>query len=464
MVTPLTLSSLGMGDAAVKYVAEHWVRGETAIAAKYFQTTLTMALLIGVAGALLLGLVGPILSNKLFGFETLPAGEVTASFWLVGSGWLFTQASSVFSGVPKALQRYEFVAGASTLLSLAGSLFGILFVVLGWGLVGYVGATILAAFIVMLFNIAVVWRLAGVEFLLPRLDPYRLSHCMHFGVWQTVGNIGGLAALQSERYLLAAFLSPSAVGVYNVAWRLEQVAYVVVAKLAEVLFPAYSSLSDAPLGQRAGMVLRSSWILTSLSVCALAPLVVLASPALRIWMGEEIALEGTPVLQALALGGILGSATNSSYYYLLGMGKTKWTALVSLATGAATIVVALAVLPKYGLVAAGWSGVAAMLVQIVAVSSMLRVVFGRHCSPGAIFVFLYSPVVIGLATIFMFWIVWVPACKTWLDLIACYGVVAASTALAIFLSNFILPGRDERTKDIRRICVAMLPQRFNSIR
>ncbi len=380
---------------------------------------------------------------------------------LVGLGWLFTQASSVLSGLPKALQRYEFVAGASTLLSLAGSLLGILFVILGWGLVGYVAATILAAFIVMVFNMAVAWRLGGTKFLLPRLDSHRLSQCMHFGIWQTIGNIGGLAALQSERYLLAAFLSPSAVGVYNVAWRLEQVAYIVIAKLAEVLFPAFSSLSDAPLNQRAGMVLRSSWILTSLSVCALAPLVVLASPALRIWMGDDIARDGTPVLQTLAVGGILGSATNTSYYYLLGMGKTKWIALVSLLTGGATIVVALAVLPRFGLAAAGWSGVAAMIVQILAVSSMLRAVFGKHCSIGSIFGFLYSPVIVGLVALVLLWVAGgVPACKTWLGLLACYGGVTVVIAFAIYFSHLILPGCHERSKDIRRLYAAMVPANF----
>lgn len=451
MLAPMSLANLGFGQATIKYVAEHMQHGDLETASQYLQTTLLMSLVVGVLGSGLLGLLGPPVARAVFQISDIEPHVLNWAFGIAAAGWLINQVSSVYAGVPMAFQRYSYVAVGNSLLSALTTGFGLLFVLSGAGLVGYIFATVLSGFIVLCFWVFVARRFIPTRLMRPGIHPAIWRTCFKFGGWQTGAQVGALVATQSEKILLGAYLSPFAVGIYNISFRLEQTAYSSVFKLAEVLFPAFSAISHQADDRRAALLMRSSWLLSCLAASLLMPLVPLANDILTLWMGAEVAEKGTPVLQALTIGGTLGCAMNASYFFLLGTAKTRSLALVSLVTGLVTISVAWVVLPIFGLPAAGWGSMSGAVAQVFVVSFLLRKMFKRHLSFSRVFFSLYLPVAISL--VLGIGIAWLDPieCKAWHSLVLTYGLFSAFLATTVFGVCAVLPYGEERRADVTKI-------------
>ncbi|MCC7003011.1 MAG: oligosaccharide flippase family protein [Gemmatimonadaceae bacterium] len=458
VLAPLTLANLGFGEATVKFVAEAAHAGDLETAGRYVRTTLAMNLLVGVAGALLLAFILPPLALRVFSLPAQELPRVTGVLRAIALSWLSNQAAAVFLAVPPAFQRFRLAAlgHAITLTLLAGG--GVLGAYIG-GLVGYAFGTAggAAAGVVVWRTLA--RRLLPAVSLWPAFDRGAWHRSLRFGGWQAVAQLGTLAASQAERFLLGVFLSPGAVGYYNIAQGFEQRMYSAVYKMSEVLFPHFSTLSDVDPARKSGLLLRASWLLTSLAVCALAPLIPLAAPLLVTWISPEAGAQAAPVMQALAIAGILGCASNASFFFLLGMGDTRGLALLSGVTGIVTIVVALLVLPRWGLPVAGVAAAAAMIAQQLCLSAVLLPRrLGAALRPGALMAALYAPVVAGLAVAALAFAAGASAVRGWPAVIGGYAAVGLLTAIAIGAISEVMPGRDERRRDIGTVLRFLRPR------
>lgn len=451
VLAPLTLANLGFGEATVRFVAQAVHAGDLPAAGPYVRTTLAMNLVVGAVGALLLAVVLPAVVIRIFHLSAAELPRVTAVLRWIALGWIANQAAAVFLAVPPAFQRYRLVALGHAIGQTALAAGGVVGAYLG-GLEGYAGGTATGAVV----GACTWWVIArsllpGVSFR-PGFDPAAWRQSFHFGGWQAVAQLGGLLANQAERFLLGVFITPAAVGIYNIAQGFEQKIYSAVYKMSEVLFPHFSTLADAHADRKARLLLRASWLLTSLAVCALVPLIPLAVPLLATWIGPEAGRSGGPVMQALALAGILGCASNASFFFLLGVGDTRGLANLSGVTGITTVVAALIVLPRWGLPAAGISAAISMLAQQAYLAGVL---LPRHVA-GALegrrlLTALYAPVVAGLVVAVAAILLGMPALRGWGWVIGGYGTLAGLTGLAVLVGSELLPEREERRRDIGTI-------------
>lgn len=451
LLTPLTLANLGFGEATVKYVAEHAHRGDLEGAARYVRTTLTLNLAVGVVGALLLALAGPSLAVGLFHVPPESRPMATAAVRWLALAWLGNQAGAVFLAVAPAMQRFRLVAAGQAVVLTAGAVASVALVALGLGLPGYALGTAIGS-----LTGAVVWfgiarTLLPGQDLRPRIDRQAWQHSLSFGGWQAVAQLGGLASAQSEKLLLGFLVGPAAIGLYQIAQTLAQRIYSSVFKMSEVLFPLFSTMSHDSRERRAELLLRTSWLLTTLSVAVLVPLVALAEPLLRVWIGESVARDGATVLQLLAVAGVLGCATNASFFMLLGMGNTRWTAGLSIATGVVTLVVAAVAIPHLGVAGAGVGAIAAMLVQQALIGFfMLPRVLGSALRPGDLFLSLHLPVILGLAVTFA-WLYFGPVTQGVTGVLAAYAGLAVLSFLASLGAGTLLPGGQARVRDVATV-------------
>jgi O-antigen/teichoic acid export membrane protein len=447
MLTPLGLANLGFSSAAIKYVAEHQSKGELAEARRYLETVYWMSLAVGIAGGVLLAAVGAPIMNAVFRISEEDRILVTRSVPLLGVLWLFQQAAGALSAIPAAFSSFREVAIGNIVVQTLTAAAQVAMVMAGHGVFGMVvGAAIGAA------AGWITWYVLGRVVTsatpgIPRLHRDVWFTCLHFGGWQTVGQIGGLLATQAERFILGHYLLPIAVGAYNAAFRLEQAAYAVGYKMSEVLFPHFSEHSLDEQHARMDMLMRASWLLTTAAVCLLGPLIPLAGPTLLIWAGAETAQLGTSVLATLAVGGILGCATNASYFFLLAGGHTRWTAVLAIATGVVVTIASLILVPRFGLIAAAISGVLGASAQALLVTWMLRQLFGRQLAVRTIFFSLYAPVLFGVAAALLLSLL--PIDLTgWPSLLLAYGGVAILVAVCVIVLGVLTPGGAGRSRDI----------------
>jgi O-antigen/teichoic acid export membrane protein len=401
LLAPLSLANLGFGEATIKYVAEHAATGDYNQCACFVRTTLFFNLAVGVACGGLIVSIGPMLAHRFFNIPAQDLHLFNRCLVLVGATWAVNQAGSVFMGIPPAMQRFRVVATCQMVITTCTAVATVGAVLGGLGLLGYTAANLAGAALGLL-----VWYMAGKALLpmqdfSPRLDKAVWKRAFHFGIWQAAAQLGGMLANQAERFLLGAYLIPKSVGLYNVAWSLEQRAYAVVFKMSEVLFPIFSAAGADSLERKFLLLTRATWLLTSLSVCALVPMVGLARPLLAAWINPDTARQAGLTLQVLSIAGILGCATNATYFFLLGTGRTRLMAVLSFVTGVSTVLGALLIIPRFGLRGAAFGSLISMVIQqTLLIAYLLPRIFGPAFSLVKCSVAFHLPVVIGLALAF----------------------------------------------------------------
>jgi O-antigen/teichoic acid export membrane protein len=451
VLAPLGLTTLNLAQATVKYVAEAVGRGSMQEAAQFVQTTLLFNIGTGLVGSAGLAAVAGVLVKHVFIIS--PESQVMSQnclYW-VAAGWTVVQVASTFLAVPTALQQYPLVASGTTLQALLSAGLGLSVLFAGGNLLSFVKAQFVVQVLAMLGWFVVAKRLLPDSSLLPRWHTGAFRTSFRYGSWQTIANVGSMMANQTDKYVLGALLPASAVGLYNIALAIEQRAYAFVYKLAEVLFPAFSDLQARNDRKREGLALmRASWLLTTLSASMLIPVLVWGREFLALWMGRQVADGSYRVLQILALAGLLGSASNAGAFYLLGSGRTKWSAFIAWATGICVLVGSLLLIPRLGLEGAGWSNVAAMVVQAGAVTIMWKTVFGSDSHWAPFVSALYGPIVVGL---FVAGILrWVKSMLQlqigWPQFIVGCGCSSLLVFLAILAADRRLPGGNIRAADI----------------
>ena len=192
----------------------------------------------------------------------------------------------------------------------------------------------------------------------------------------TAVSLGWVILAAADRLLIASILGPAAAGAYSVASGLASRA------VGLLLLPI--SLSTRSLvfvefdrrgAEAANELLRKvgSWLtavglpVTVLLVCAPG---VLASAI----VGDQLAAAAAEVLPWTAVGALLAALL--TLHFVLGFQvthRTKWTLFAVAPAAAFDIVSNILLLPRFGIVAAGWSMVASYAVALV-----LTIRFGRH--------------------------------------------------------------------------------------
>jgi O-antigen/teichoic acid export membrane protein len=151
------------------------------------------------------------------------------------------------------------------------------------------------------------------------------------GGWITISNVIGPLMLYSDRFVLAALVSPKAVAWYVTSQEVLLRTMVIPAALAGVLFPKFAGNLDArtevPL---AALYQRGIRLISAvmLPLCALAA--AGAYDGLRIWLGASFAASAYRVVEIVALGIFVYAIAHLPHAWLQAVGRAHLTAKVQL--------------------------------------------------------------------------------------------------------------------------------------
>ncbi|KRB90542.1 flippase [Noviherbaspirillum sp. Root189] len=151
------------------------------------------------------------------------------------------------------------------------------------------------------------------------------------GGWITVSNIIGPLMVYSDRFVLAALLPPKAVAWYVTSQEVMLRTLVIPAALTGVLFPKFAGKLDA----------RSEAALTGLyergirvAAALMLPLCALAAAGaydgLRLWLGEDFAINGYRVVEIVAVGIFVNAIATLPFAWLQATGRSNLTARIHL--------------------------------------------------------------------------------------------------------------------------------------
>jgi O-antigen/teichoic acid export membrane protein len=231
----------------------------------------------------------------------------------------------------------------------------------------------------------------------PSLDRQAFSRTFGYGMWQMLNYLGGILSGQSQKWLLGISLTVASVGFYNVALQLNTLCYLVAYRIGQVLFPAVSELQGRGEDEYAArLTFNVSWLVGCVAISGLLTLAVFVPDVLTLWIGPEISAEATGLTRVLAVASAVGGVFAVPSNYLLGIGRVRWLAALALTQGAISLVAAALLVPRFGLIGAGWAytlGTAAHVATLVLIWTQL---VRRWIGAWAYFWGVFGPCLLGL--------------------------------------------------------------------
>jgi O-antigen/teichoic acid export membrane protein len=395
-----------------------------------------------------------VLTTKVFSISPADQHIAYAAVPWVAVTWLLSQLSAQFTAVPSAMQKYSIVSTGSTICGALTLGSGLLSLAMGGNLMAVLEVRTAAAFAITLSWGYVAKRLLPSLTLRLSITKTTFGRCMHFGVWQLVATAGGMVSGNADKAILGMYLSEVAVGLFAIPQTIVVVMYGLTYRAADVLLPAVSAMdSTAGRGRSFWVTIRVGWVLSLITTAAMGCFVIMGNDILRLYVGRVIAESSGRLLTLIAITAIASSSSPALNQYLLGIGDTKRTALISICSGVINISGALLLVPRLGLNGAAWSD----LVAIILVRPVMHMLIWRGSARSIPFAtvasYLYGPAMVGIPLSLALRgvrksIGW--ECG-WFGLAICCVVCGLIIVAAVVLCDRALPGWKQRESDSKQL-------------
>src|SRR5271166_6440586 len=301
------VADLGVGRAASKYLAEDFERKESFRTQNFISTAMTVTLVTGILGTLLLAVFAPLLVRHAF---RVPAGmqrEAEIAFWITSAGLLAVLLRILLDGVLVGHHRIAALnlgnMAAST-LRLGLSVSAILH---GESLLTVLGVNVGVAYL----HVLGLWIYTARYFansvkLTAGWHPDIARQLLKLGIPITASwIIANIVFLYADRFLIAAFLPLALTGYYTMAFDITSRQSYVSNSIAQAFFPVFSGQAAANPGDLERSYLQATKAVAVGSTGLAMVLVVFAKPLLADWIGPEYAANATSTLMLLAVASLL---------------------------------------------------------------------------------------------------------------------------------------------------------------
>lgn len=353
LVSQLNLLGFGAAPASIKYLAELDPEREPKKVAQVFGTALLFFILTGLAGALLLLALSPLLSASVL--HLTPAMRNAAGFLFVccAATFLLQSLSCAFQSPPRALHRFDVVNAGETGAALLAQLGACALLSLGlWVRALALWQAVIAA-LGMLYFAAASRRLLPNISLAPHYDPEVMGRIVRFGWPMFLGQAAWSVLNQLDKVVLGFYVPMDQLVHYLIPFSLAQKLILLVGPIVPVLLPFSSQLSGAADRPNAQRLLVSG---TKVTFLLLAPFTVLGcclGPAfLELWLGGGYSEHGGWILRWLILANFASAFGIFAGMIAQGFGRFQTPALMFTALAVAVVLSWPIFVPRFGLIAA----------------------------------------------------------------------------------------------------------------
>jgi O-antigen/teichoic acid export membrane protein len=308
---------LGLSRATANQIAK--MRDEPpASRERVFWTALCLNASVGAIGGIVLFFIGYVLLGHILEASTgLRAEALAALPWLAAAVPL-TTVTLVLAGTLEGLERFLTVNSLAIVGLTAFQVAPLAYAHwVGPQLAGLImsatvalSATTALSFVVTALSLPVRGR--------PRIDVDRLGTLLRYGGWVTVTSLVSPLLTVIDRLLIGAVAGATAVTRYTVPFALVSRVQILSTGLARTIFPRLSMLDSTDAAHVSRESLRALVsILTPLAVVGAVAL----EPALRAWVGADIASSSAPVGEILLMGVWLNSLAIVPFVLLQAQGR-----------------------------------------------------------------------------------------------------------------------------------------------
>jgi O-antigen/teichoic acid export membrane protein len=324
-----SIFDFGLARVLIRVVAARLARGDAEGARHIGRVGISCLGLFGLLAGSVFALATPWLVQHVFKLPPGMEDESLRAMWLLAASLPFVMLTSGYAGVLEAHQAFRglnLLRAAIGIASYAGPV-----LVAAW--VPRVDALVcfslaLRAFTTLAYD-ALARRDTGFAFRPLWPDAASARELFRLSGWVGVSNIVSPLLSYLDRLLLGALVPVRAVAFYATPYDLVGRSMVLPQALMATLFPTAAGVLPGSDAAR-DLLLRTARQLFVLTLPVVFALSALARPGLRLWLGEDFAVQAVPVLQLLALGVLFNMLAQAPAMLIQAAGQPRVMALLHL--------------------------------------------------------------------------------------------------------------------------------------
>lgn len=323
-----SLFDLGIGRALTKLVAERLALEDHDEIGELAWTALVLMALLGIAGAVFLGSIAPLVVHDLLKVPPALHDETLRSFQLLALSVPLVVMTTGLRGILEAYQRFDWVNAIRIPL-------GLLTFAAPLPVLPFTSRLDVVVMILLIVRL-LAWfaHLRLVRRLLPELfrgsspSRRRVRELVYFGGWMTVTNIIGPLMVYMDRFVIGSVISVSAVAYYVTPYEIVTKILIIPGALATTMFPAFSSMLATDRRYAASLFAQA----VKYTLAGLFPIILVvvafSYEGMRWWLDAQFAQAGSPILQWLALGVLFNGLAHIPFSFIQGAGRPDLTAKI----------------------------------------------------------------------------------------------------------------------------------------
>lgn len=325
-----SLFDLGLGRAMTQLVAERLGTGQERGVSTLVWTALSLMLLLGLMGTVILSLLSPLLVRDLLEIPEALRSETLGVFYLLALSLPVVISTDGLRGVLEAQQRFGLITAVRIPMSAFTFLGPLLVLPFSRSLFPVVAVLVVGRLLAWLIHLLLCLRVMPTLRKEISLQRTVIGPLLRFGGWMTVSNVVGPLMVYLDRFLIGALISVMAVAYYTTPYEMVTKLWLIPTAMVGVLFPAFTTSLVQDRG-RASLLFGRGVKYTFLALFPVVLLITtLAYEGLDLWLGAEFAQNSTRVLQLLAAGVLVNSLAYIPFALVQGAGRADLTAKLHL--------------------------------------------------------------------------------------------------------------------------------------
>ncbi len=351
----LGLFDFGIGYAVVRYVARFQRTGEPQQRNEVVATAFYLA---SILSGIVLIATFLIMYNAVTLFN-IPPELAASSRWvilLIGVTIAVGFPLSVFSeALSGGLWRFDLFNIVAMFMAVARVVLTVLFLELGWGLVGLGLAALIVSAGGYFWRAGMLFRLLPDLSIHPRLFSYKVIRMIGgYSFFSFILVLSGRIAFYSDSFIVGYFRGVVDVAVFGIAVKLTEYLRQLIFTMTRLFSPVAARYD--PEADRASLK-RLFYDGSRLNLLFSLPLSIIlffwGGTFVRLWVGDEFTYSET-ILQILLIGHVLSFTQGIGGEILLGVGRHRRFAVLSLISAAVNIALSIVLIGPLGLSGVAW--------------------------------------------------------------------------------------------------------------
>jgi len=269
-----------------------------------------------------------------------------------------------FVGIMGAYIRYDLLTYSHFLALIFSTALTVYFLLLGYGIIALAMIGLVTSIMSnIIFYLIAKYLYKPMQLSKRYFRKSQVRELFSYSVWTFVMQIGEQMRYRIDSFVIAWFMSASAVTHYSVGANFPLAVMNLINRATNFLLPVFTrDYAEGNIREIQERLMFATKINAILATFGGGLLIIIGKPLIIRWIGEEY-LDAYPVLVILTLGIIIEAIQNPSNNVLMAISRHKYFACVNLVEGISKLILSIALVQSYGIVGVGYGTVIPMLIS-----------------------------------------------------------------------------------------------------